>query len=135
MKKRNVVFLLAIGCTGVSAQEATVVYTDSQHPPAGLDSGHQVVYLDAPEVAQREVFGELSVDPRLAEQQAKAVLQSPDWQQKEQQIVQAYQGVIQAYGLSLKKYPAVVFDDRYVVYGTTDVALAEAKLAQYLGAQ
>ncbi|CAI1777974.1 MULTISPECIES: TIGR03757 family integrating conjugative element protein [Enterobacterales] len=135
MKKRNVVFLLAIGCAPVSAQAATVVYTDSQHPPTGLRAGHQVVYLDAPEVVQREVFGALSADPRKAEQQAKAVLQSPDWQQKEQQIVQAYQGVIQAYDIGLKKYPAVVFDDRYVVYGTADVALAEAKLAEHKGAQ
>lgn len=135
MEKRNVVFLLAIGCTVLSAQAATVVYTDSQHPPAGLGAGHQVVYLDAPEVVQREVFGALSADSRQAEQQAKAVLQSPDWQQKEQQIVQAYQGVIQAYGIRLKKYPAVVFDDRYVVYGTADVALAEVKLAEHKGAQ
>ncbi|EKN4905983.1 MULTISPECIES: TIGR03757 family integrating conjugative element protein [Serratia] len=135
MKKRNVVFLLAIGCAAVSAQAATVVYTDSQHPPAGLGAGHQVVYLDAPEVVQREVFGALSADPRQAEQQAKTVLQSPDWQQKEQQIVQAYHGVIQAYDIGLKKYPAVVFDDRYVVYGTADVALAEVKLAEHKGAQ
>lgn len=135
MKRRSRVFLLAMVCAAMSAQAATVVYTDSQHPPTGLSSGHQVVYLDAPEVAQREVFGALSVDPRQAEQQAKAVLQSPGWQQKEQQIVQAYQGVIQAYGIGLTKYPAVVFDDRYVVYGTADVALAEAKLAEHKGAQ
>ncbi|AHG20649.1 conjugal transfer protein [Chania multitudinisentens RB-25] len=135
MKRRNRVFLLAIGFVAVSAQAATVVYTDSQHPPTGLGTGHQVVYLDAPEVVQLEVFGELSADPRQAEQQAKAMLQSPDWQQKEQKIVQAYQGVIQAYGLGLKKYPAVVFDDHYVVYGTADVALAEAKRAEYKGAQ
>lgn len=135
MKKPNVVFLLTIGCAAVSAHAATVVYTDSQHPPTGLGTGHQVVYLDAPEIVLRDVFGALSVDPGLAEQQAKAVLQSPDWQQKEQQIVQAYQGVMQANGIGLKKYPAVVFDDLYVVYGTADVALAEAKLAEHQGAQ
>lgn len=135
MKRRNRVFLLVMGCAAISAQAATVVYTDSQHPPTGLEAGHQVVYLDAPDVIQRDVFGELSADPRQAEQQAKAVLQSPDWQQKEQQIAQAYQGVIQAYSLGLKKFPAVVFDDRYVVYGTADVALAETKLAEHKGAQ
>ncbi|ENB5521794.1 DUF1525 domain-containing protein, partial [Escherichia coli] len=30
-----------------------------------------------------------------------------------------------AWSLGLKKYPAVVFDDSEVVYGTTDVVLAE----------
>lgn len=135
MKRRNRAFLLAIGCAAVSAQAGTVVYTDSQQPPTGLSAGNQVIYLDAPETVQRNVFGELSSDPRLAEQQAKAVLQSPNWQQQEQRITLAYQGVIQAYSLGLKKYPAVVFDDRYVVYGTADVALAEAKLAELKGAQ
>ncbi|TFT82632.1 DUF1525 domain-containing protein, partial [Proteus mirabilis] len=37
-----------------------------------------------------------------------------------------------AYTLKLAKYPAVVFDDRYVVYGTTDVVLAEKHLTQFL---
>ncbi len=135
MKKCNAVFLLTIGCIAVSAHAATVVYTDSQHPPTGLGAGHRVVYLDEPEIAQHVVFGVLSADPNQAEQQAKTMLKSPDWQQKAQQLVKAYQGVIQAYGIGLKKYPAVVFDDRYVVYGTADVSLAEAKLAQHKEAQ
>ncbi|EAP0434566.1 TPA: DUF1525 domain-containing protein, partial [Salmonella enterica subsp. salamae serovar 42:r:-] len=37
--------------------------------------------------------------------------------------------------LKLVKYPAVVFDDRYVVYGTADVAVAEARLAEFQGAR
>ncbi|PVZ78211.1 TIGR03757 family integrating conjugative element protein [Serratia sp. S1B] len=135
MNRRKSVLLLVIACVTLSAQAATVVYTNSQHPPIGLTPKHQVVYLDAPEKVQREVFGELSSDPRLAEQQAKTVLQSPNWQQQEQRITQAYQGVIQAYNLGLKKYPAVVFDDLDVVYGTADVALAEAKWAEHKGAQ
>ncbi|MFS6933743.1 TIGR03757 family integrating conjugative element protein [Klebsiella oxytoca] len=135
MKKFNAVFLLAVGCAATFAQAKTVVYTDSQYPLNGPDTGYQVVYLDAPEVIQREVFGALSAEPHQAEQQARTVLQSPGWQQKEQQIVQAYRGVIQAREIGLNKYPAVVFDDRYVVYGTTNVALAEAKLSLYQGAQ
>ncbi len=96
MKKLNVVLLLTIVCASVSAHGAKVVYTDRQHPPARSVTGHLVVYLDAPEIVQRDVFGALPADPHQAEQKAKAVLPSPDWQQKEQQIVQAYQGVIHA---------------------------------------
>lgn len=135
MTKRNAALLLFIGCAFVSAQAATVVYTDNQHSPSELGSEYQVIYLDAPATIQHGVFGILSADAHHAEQQAKAVLQSPDWRQKEQQITQAYQGVIQAYGIGLKKYPAVVFDDRYVVYGTADVALAEVKLSEHKGRQ
>lgn len=135
MKRRNFVFLLVVGSAAASAQAGTVVYTDSQHPPTGPDTGYQVVYLDAPERLQRDIFGGLSADSRQAEQQAQAVLQSSGWQQKEQQIAQAYRGVIRAWKIGLKKYPAVVFDDHHVVYGTADVALAREKLAGFEGVQ
>ncbi|WP_142418289.1 TIGR03757 family integrating conjugative element protein [Citrobacter braakii] len=127
-------FLISLLAVAVQAPAATIVYTDSHHPPLNAASG-QVVYLDAPDTVQHQIFGELPVDPAQAEQTAKAIIQSPDWQQKQQQIGLAYQGVLQAYSLKLAKYPAVVFDDRYVVYGTADVAVAEAHLAEFQGAQ
>ncbi|EIB7847428.1 TPA: TIGR03757 family integrating conjugative element protein [Salmonella enterica subsp. enterica serovar Bron] len=127
-------FLIPLLAVAVQAPAATVVYTDSHHPPSNAASS-QVVYLDAPDTVQRQLFGELPSDPVQAEQVAKNIIQSPDWQQKQQQIGQAYQGVLQAYSLKLAKYPAVVFDDRYVVYGTADVAVAETRLAEFQGAR
>ncbi|HCB3750585.1 TPA: TIGR03757 family integrating conjugative element protein [Escherichia coli] len=127
-------FLLSLLAVAAQAPAATVVYTDSHHPPLNAAS-NQVVYLDAPDTVQRQLFGELPADPVQAEQVAKTIIQSPGWQQKQQQITQAYQGVLQAYSLKLAKYPAVVFDDRYVVYGTADVAVAEARLAEFQGAR
>ncbi|EMQ2087916.1 TIGR03757 family integrating conjugative element protein [Salmonella enterica subsp. enterica] len=127
-------FLLSLLAVAVQAPAATVVYTDSHHPPLNAASA-QVVYLDAPDTVQHQIFGELPADPAQAEQAAKTIIQSPGWQQKQQQITQAYQGVLQAYSLKLMKFPAVVFDDRYVVYGTADVAVAEARLAEFQGAQ
>ncbi|EHS5456255.1 TIGR03757 family integrating conjugative element protein [Salmonella enterica subsp. enterica serovar Corvallis] len=127
-------FLIPLLAVAVQAPAATVVYTDNHHPPLNATNDH-VVFLDAPDTIQRQLFGELPADPVQAEQVAKTIIQSPDWQQKQQQIRQAYQGVLQAYSLKLAKYPAVVFDDRYVVYGTADVALAEARLAEFQGAR
>lgn len=127
-------FLISLLAVAVQAPAATVVYTDSHHPPLNA-TRDQVVYLDAPDTVQRQIFGELPADPVQAEQVAKTIIQSPGWQQKQQQIGQAYQDVLQAYSLKLEKYPAVVFDDRYVVYGTADVELAEARLAEFQGAQ
>ena len=127
-------FLNLLLTVAAQAPAATIVYTDSHHPPLNAAS-NQVVYLDAPDTVQRQLFGELPADPVQAEQVAKTIIQSPDWQQKQQQIGQAYQGVLQAYSLKLVKYPAVVFDDRYVVYGTADVAVAEAHLAEFQGAR
>lgn len=127
-------FLISLLPVAVQVPAATVVYTDSHHPPSNAAS-NQVVYLDAPDSIQHQIFGELPNDPAQAEQAAKAIIQSPDWQQKQQKISQAYQGVLQAYSLKLAKYPAVVFDDRYVVYGTADVAVAQARLAEFQGAR
>ncbi|EGZ3995524.1 TIGR03757 family integrating conjugative element protein [Salmonella enterica subsp. enterica serovar Wichita] len=127
-------FLILLLAVAVQAPAATVVYTDSHHPPLNAASS-QVVYLDAPDTVQRQLFGELPADPVQAAQIAKNIIQSPDWQQKQQQITLAYQGVLQAYSQKLAKYPAVVFDDRYVVYGTADVAVAEAQLAEFQGAR
>lgn len=127
-------FLLFLLTVAIQVPAATVIYTDSHHPPLNTENS-QVVYLDAPVTIQRQLFGSLPADPKQAEQAAKAIIQSPDWQQKQQQITQAYQGVLQAYSLKLAKYPAVVFDDRYVVYGTADVAVAQASLDTFQGAQ
>ena len=127
-------FMLSLLTVAVQAPAAITVYTDSHHPPLNAASD-QVVYLDAPDTVQHRIFGELPADPVQAEQVAKTIIQSPGWQQKQQQITQAYQGVLQAYSLKLAKYPAGVFDDRYVVYGTADVALAEARLAEFQGAR
>lgn len=41
-----------------------------------------------------------------------------------QAIVNGYQGVGRAHGLGVAKLPATVIDERYVVYGTTDVSVS-----------
>ncbi|EAP0437082.1 TPA: TIGR03757 family integrating conjugative element protein, partial [Salmonella enterica subsp. salamae serovar 42:r:-] len=92
---RSSKFLIPLLTVAVQAPAATVIYTDSHHPPLNVASD-QVVYLDAPDTVQRQLFGGLPADPVQAEQVAKNIIQSPDWQQKQQQIGQAYQGVLQA---------------------------------------
>ncbi|EON3349010.1 TPA: TIGR03757 family integrating conjugative element protein [Yersinia enterocolitica] len=123
-------FLLLTLTFAIEVQARTVVFTDSQHYPALIPNSH-AVFLDAPETVQYEVFGKLPADPHQAELATQAVLRSPDWKHKEQRIIQAYQGVLQAHNLKLEKYPAVVFDDRYVVYGTADVALAKTQFDDF----
>ncbi|HCF4814942.1 TPA: TIGR03757 family integrating conjugative element protein, partial [Pseudomonas aeruginosa] len=78
-----------------------------------------------------DIFGQLSADPVLAEQRARAVISSPNFRQQQQQLAEAYAGVTHAWSLGLEKYPAVVFDDVFVVYGTTDVNEATRQLAAW----
>lgn len=111
---------LAVVSGGNSAHAGVVIYTDSQHAATVLDEDTRVVLLDAPDSLQEQIFGKLSADPQEAALAAKAVLQSADWREKESTLAQAYRGVTEAWQLQLSRYPAVVFDDRYVVYGTSD---------------
>jgi len=102
----------------------TVVYTDAEHPPQNLTEAASVVWLDGPDRLQDSIFGKISADPQLAARQASEIIQSPQWSGQQEQITQAYRQVVHAWEIGLHKFPAVVFDDRDVVYGTADVARA-----------
>lgn len=118
-----------------SVLAGTVLYTDSHHPPTNNDASVSVIYLDGPDQLQAQIFGELPSDPALAARQAKAVLQSPQWQAQEEQLATVYRAVVRAWELGVKKVPAVVFDDQDVVYGTSDIARARALRIQAQGGQ
>ncbi|MCC8368252.1 TIGR03757 family integrating conjugative element protein [Xenorhabdus sp. PB61.4] len=131
MRKRyTLIFWLGWMAASVS-QAKTVVYTDRQHMPTHLSPETQVVWLDAAEQQQKPFIAQLSSDPQQAAVQAQAILQSPQWRQQEQQLIKAYRAVVQAWQSGVQKYPAVVFDDRVVVYGTADVAKALALREQH----
>jgi integrating conjugative element protein (TIGR03757 family) len=111
------------------AHAGTVIYTDHAHPVTGdVSPDVTVTELDAPDRLQAQLFGPLSANPAQAELQARAIIASPAFSQNQQALAASYAGVAHAWSLGLEKYPAVVFDDKWVVYGTTDVAAARAKL-------
>ncbi|KXN11022.1 TIGR03757 family integrating conjugative element protein, partial [Escherichia coli] len=90
----------------------------------------QVVLLDGPQQLQDAFFGPLPADSEVAEVVVREHMQSPEWQSVQADLADRYRQVTHAWSLGLKKYPAVVFDDREVVYGTTDVAQAERLRSQ-----
>ncbi|WP_208950351.1 TIGR03757 family integrating conjugative element protein [Rahnella sp. ChDrAdgB13] len=131
--KRLIVFLPALWLSA-SACAGTVIYTDSTHPVSVNHPDIPVVYLDAPERLQASIFGTLPANAALAERQARDVLSHPEFIAQQQQLAGAYQGLMKAWSLGLTKYPAVVFDDKWVVYGTTDVSMAMEYMATLKGA-
>ncbi|KLU16145.1 MULTISPECIES: TIGR03757 family integrating conjugative element protein [Xenorhabdus] len=119
--------LLWVGVlASLSANAKIVIYTDSQHPPVNFSPDTHIVWLDAAEQHQRQIFAHLSADPQQAAREAQVILQSPQWREQEHQFINAYRAVVDAWQSGVRKYPAVVFDDRDVVYGTADVAKANA---------
>ena len=123
--------LPALLCLSASALAGTVIYTDSAHRITPSSPDIPVVYLDAPERMQTDMFGILPSSAPMAEKQARDVLNSPAFNAQQQQLASAYQGLMKAWSLGLAKYPAVVFDDKWVVYGTTDVNVATQHLADW----
>lgn len=114
----------------LQASAATVLYTDRNHPPVSLIDDVEVIWLDAPDTVQQQAFGDLPADLAEAERQILKLRQSPDWEHQQQKITDAYQGVLKAWQLGIRKVPAVVFDDARVVYGTADIQRAQALLAK-----
>ncbi|EEB8091436.1 TIGR03757 family integrating conjugative element protein [Salmonella enterica] len=117
--------LLSVLLLSLPSRAEMVVYTDHAHPPSGVTGDTRVVWLDAPEQSMQSLFDKLPADPKEAERRAQAVLHSAGWEKKQAELAQAYRGLLQAWSLGLQKYPAVVSDDQYVVYGTADVVVAE----------
>lgn len=114
-----------------SAQADVVIYTDAGHPASVADESTRVVMLDAPQQLQDRLFGTLPDDPQAAAEAAHDVLSSPDWQESERRLAESYRGVVAAWQLGLLRYPAVVFDSQYVVYGTASESEARIQFDQW----
>lgn len=105
------------------------VFTDRHHPidaPANV----RVVELDVAARIESALTVDLPSDPA----QAAAIVEErlkDGGAALQRRLAEAYQGVTDAWSLSVKKIPAVVVDRRYVVYGETDVARALARIEEY----
>ncbi|MFN6817451.1 DUF1525 domain-containing protein, partial [Proteus mirabilis] len=51
---------------------STTIYTDSNTPLLNTKDS-QIIYLDAPDIIQKQLFNDLSRDPKQAEQQVKSI--------------------------------------------------------------
>ncbi|CDL86689.1 TIGR03757 family integrating conjugative element protein [Xenorhabdus cabanillasii] len=135
MKKRFILLASFIVIVFTSTSQAsTVIYTDHQNPPSKIDSREniQVVWLDAPDTLSEDWFRSMNISVNADNSSLiTELLQSPEWRGKERNMVTAYQGIIRAWELGIKKYPAIVIDDRYVVYGSTDVIRAQTLIDTY----
>ncbi|HEY3592204.1 MAG TPA: TIGR03757 family integrating conjugative element protein [Buttiauxella sp.] len=131
---KKLISCLSALCLSATACAGTVIYTDSSNPVNSPSPDVPVVYLDAPERVQTDIFGALPANPVLAEKQTRDVLNSPEFTSQQHIIASAYQGLTKAWSLGLTRYPAVVFDDKWVVYGTTDVSVAMQHLDDWRGA-
>ncbi|MCX8578697.1 TIGR03757 family integrating conjugative element protein [Gilliamella sp. B2776] len=84
----------------------------------------QIYDLDGTEILLNSFFGELSSDINDAYSDVEKKLNSSEWKTYESKIIEAQKTVIKAFNLGIKKYPAIVINEKNVIYGITDVARA-----------
>ena len=118
---------LAVFSTVTFAADVLVV-TDSHHPVKTM-GGERLIELDEGPRIEAELSAQLPADPEQATAIVKRRLNNggADLQRR---IASAYQGVADAWSLGVTSIPAVVVDQRYVVYGEPDVARAVARIEQ-----
>lgn len=106
-----------------------VVVTDSRHPVKTM-GGERLIELDEGPRIEAELSAQLPADPEQATAIVKRRLNNGG-AGLQRRIASAYQGVADAWSLGVTSIPAVVVDQRYVVYGEPDVARAVARIAQH----
>lgn len=105
-----------------------VVVTDGHHPVKTM-GGERLIELDEAPRIEAELAN-LPTDPDQATALVKRRL-TQGGTDLQRRIATAYQGVTDAWSLGITAVPAVVVDQRYVVYGEPDVARAIARIEQH----
>jgi integrating conjugative element protein (TIGR03757 family) len=103
--------------------------TDHQHPVVAAP-GVRLIELDAPARIEAELAAQLPSDPDRAATMVRQRLKDGG-AELQQRLAKAYQGVADAWSLGIVKLPAVVVDQRYVVYGESAVERAFARIDAY----
>lgn len=133
---RAFVGLLAVALTSAGARAESItaasqiwVITDRWHTVRG--EADRLIELDAPARIAADLSSRLSDDPGEAQAQIRGRLRGD----VHQGLLQAYQGITEAWRLGVAKIPAVVVGGRYVVYGEQDAAQAVARVERWRRAQ
>lgn len=126
----RVPILLVLLAAATSATAEVWVITDARHPVAGAEAATRVIALDAAQRIEAELSAQLPTDPQRAATLVQQRL-NQGGTALQQRLREAYQGVTDAWSLGITTVPAVVVDQRYVVYGEARLDQALARVAQY----
>ena len=104
-----------------STDQLTVTGTDAL---AAQSLAVEIWHLDAPETLEDELSVGLPADPQQAEREARAYLELLGEDELRARVARAYRAELRARELGIDRYPAVIFDGQFVVYGLTDLPTA-----------
>lgn len=126
--RRVALMSLLLGSVGLQAE--TLVITD-QTVPMTLSSDARVILLDDLQQFEDQLSEEISTARHQTPETTQRNISSTAGRNLQNGLVQAHQGVTDAWSLGIIKIPAVVVDRRYVIYGETDVAKAIERINQF----
>lgn len=118
---------MAFTFLSATAHAETWVITDQAHP-VSVPTGVRIIRLDDQQRLEELLSRQLPNDQRQAEATIQRYLATPAGKRLQSDLVQAQQGITDAWSVGVEKIPAVVVDRRYVVYGEADVAKAIAQI-------
>ncbi|MBO7795474.1 TIGR03757 family integrating conjugative element protein [Burkholderia pseudomallei] len=116
----------------VSSAHGTDIWivTDQQHPVRELAHA-RVIELDAPTRIEASLSRGLPTDSGKAVAEVRERLSASAITQ---QLADAYQDVTDAWRIGVTKIPAIVVDQRYVIYGDANAAHVVARIQAYRAA-
>ncbi|EPB9494635.1 TPA: TIGR03757 family integrating conjugative element protein [Pseudomonas aeruginosa] len=123
---------LALASQAANSAEVTV-FTDRSVTLKSAENAN-VVRLDAAKEIEAGLAADLPANPHRAQTIVHKRLKQGG-ARLQRDLASAYQGVADAWGLSVSTVPAVVVDRRYVIYGEPDVPRAVARIEAYRRAQ
>ncbi|QGF91716.1 TIGR03757 family integrating conjugative element protein [Pseudomonas sp. CFSAN084952] len=118
---------MALTFLSATAHAETWVITDQAHP-VSVPTGVRITHLDDQQRLEELLSQQLPNDQRQAEATIQRYLATPVGKRLQSDLVQAQQGITDAWSVGVEKIPAVVVDRRYVVYGEAEVAKAIAQI-------
>ncbi|VVM79891.1 hypothetical protein PS663_02264 [Pseudomonas fluorescens] len=118
---------MALTFLSATAHAETWVITDQAHP-VSVPTGVRIIRLDDQQRLEELLSQHLPNDQRQAEATIQRYLATPAGKRLQSDLVQAQQGITDAWSVGVEKIPAVVVDRRYVVYGEADAAKAIAQI-------
>ena len=123
----SVAACIVVTCSAYAGQIDVFFDSTTQQPRQSLTMpGYKVtVYqLDKSEALKAELNEKIPANLDDAAAFMRNYSNSVEGRRVVQSIVDGYQGVGKAFSLGVKRLPAVVIDERYVVYGTVDIGVA-----------
>ena len=135
MRLNRLFLCCAVLFASVSAYaQSLIVVTDSQHPVTNIPDNVQVIELDAADKLHDQLFSQLPDDPAQAQKIARERLGNFNSSDHAAQR-SAVQSAVDAWTIGITKIPAVIVDQRYVIYGESDVEQAIQRIHTYKEAQ